>query len=77
MKSEAPPLGRPGGCGGRLSGRLSPGDVSSAKQETRSVLGAQEDAEGSDSLFMCSVIGKSLSTSLVAASCAGPVCLHV
>lgn len=75
-KSEAPPLGQPGGCGAGLSGRLSHGDVSSGKQEARLVLGAKEDAERSDNLFMCSVIGKSLSTSLVVASSVGAVCLQ-
>lgn len=76
MKSEAPPLGRPGDCGGRLSGRLSHSDVSSGKQEARSALGLQEDAERSDNLFMCSVTGTSLSASLVVASSVGAVCLQ-
>ena len=75
-ESEGPPLGRPGGCGGRLSGRLSHGDVFSGKQEARSALGAQEDAERSGNLFMCSATGKSLSTSLVVAGSVGAVCLQ-
>ena len=67
---------RPGDCRGRLSGRLSLSDVSSGNQEARSALGAQEDADRSDNLCMCSVSGTSLSVSLVASS-VGAVCLQV
>ena len=61
---------RLGVWGVRLSKCLSDGSIFSGKQETRSLLRVQDDAECADNLFMCSVIEKSLSMSL----CGGQFC---
>lgn len=67
---------RLGVWGVRLSKCLSDGIIFSGKQETRSLLRVQEDAECADNLFMCSVIEKSLIWVFVMASSVGAICLQ-